>query len=257
MTSPTPAPLHRITPPELIVVMPVYNEAEVVESVVHEWLDMLDRLAVSYRLHLCNDGSTDETASIVDQLSHPSLEIHHARNRGHGPTILRAYKVAASRSSWIFQCDSDGEIPASAFPEFWRTREKADFVLGFRQHRTSPPSRRMITTVLRQLIRILFGGRLRDSNCPYRLMRSEAFRPLFDQLPEDSFAPNVLISGFGILDRLRIRELPVPHHPRQTGVCSIRKLSLLRAALVSARQTVAFRIRYKRVSRYAGTHSKS
>ncbi|MEX2607734.1 MAG: glycosyltransferase family 2 protein [Kiritimatiellia bacterium] len=257
MTPSSSAPLHRITPPELIVVMPVYNEAEVVESVVHEWLKMLDGLNVSYRLQVCDDGSTDQTAGVLDHLSHPSLEIHHARNRGHGPTVLRAFKVAASRSPWIFQTDSDGEIPASAFPEFWQARKQADFVVGFRENRISPPDRQIITSVLRGIMWLLFGRRLRDGNCPYRLMRSETFRPLFDQLPEDSFAPNVLISGFSVLDRLRILELSVPHHPRQTGVCSIRKLKLLRAALLSARQTLSFRMRYKRKSKYAGTQSKS
>lgn len=257
MIPPSSAPLHRMTPPELIVVMPVYNEAEIVESVAREWLEMLDRLNISYRLHLCNDGSTDRTADVLDHLSHSSLEIRHARNRGHGPAILRAYKVAARRSPWVFQSDSDSEIPASSFPDFWKARTDADLVLGFREKRRSPPVRRIITAVLSLMIRILFGKRLRDSNCPFRLMRSEAFRPLFDQLPEDSFAPNVLISGFAVLEHLRIRELSVPHHPRQTGVCSIRKLKLLRAALLSSRQTLNFRLGYKRVSKYAGTQSKS
>lgn len=241
MTPPSKAPLHRVSLPQLIVIMPVYNEAEVIERVAKEWLAMLDGLNVPYRLHIANDGSTDRTQEVLDNLTHPSLEISHARNRGHGPTILRAYRVAGGRSSWIFQTDSDGELPSEHFPLFWKQRHHADIVIGYRQNRDSPPGRRFITRVLRWILHLFYGKGIRDGNCPYRLMRSEAFRPLFDQLPEDTFAPNVLISGYSALSKLTIVELPVRHSPRQTGVCSIQRGKLLKAALRSARQTMVFR----------------
>lgn len=232
---------HPVSPPELMVIMPVYNEAEVISQVAHEWLEMLDALNVPYRLHLANDGSRDTTQDVLESLSHPSLEISTARNRGHGPTILRAYRVAGERAPWIFQVDSDGELPAASFPDFWAKRNQADIVIGKRNGREGPFSRKMITTVLRFLLRLLYGRGIYDGNCPYRLMRSEAFLPLFDQLPEDTFAPNVLISGFSTLKNLRIVELPVPHQVRLTGECSIQKWTLFKAALQSARQTIAFR----------------
>jgi glycosyltransferase involved in cell wall biosynthesis len=234
---------HRVSVPQLIVVMPVYNEAEVVEDVAKEWLSMLDELNVPCRLHLANDGSTDRTQEVLDHLSHPSLEISHARNRGHGPTILRAYRVAAGRAPWVFQTDSDRELPASAFPEFWKKRQQADLVIGYRINRESPASRRAITFSLRMVLRFFFGKGIRDGNCPYRLMRSDAFRPLFDQLPEDTFAPNVLISGFSTQKKLKIEELPVPHVVRTTGECSIQKLKLVKVAIRSAKQTLSFRFR--------------
>lgn len=243
MNTTSAAPLHRVSLPELIVIMPVYNEMDVIEQVAREWLDMLDQLKVPYRLHIANDGSSDRTQEVLDHLSHSALEISHARNRGHGPTILRAYRVAAGRAAWIFQTDSDGEIPAAAFPEFWQKRQQADLVIGNRTQREAPLSRRLITLTLRGLLFCIYGRGIHDGNCPYRLMRSEAFRPLFDQLPEDTFAPNVLISGYSIRKKCRIIECVVPHRPRQSGICSIQKLKLLKAALRSARQTVAFRFR--------------
>ncbi|MGA0332978.1 MAG: glycosyltransferase family 2 protein [Kiritimatiellia bacterium] len=241
MSPTSPPPLHRVSLPELIVIMPVYNEAEVIESVAKEWLEMLDALNIPYRLHLANDGSTDATPEVLDHLSHPSLEISHARNRGHGPTILRACRVAAGRAPWIFQTDSDGEIPAASFPEFWENRHRADLVIGRRSGRQSPLSRTLITAGVRGMLFLLYGRGIRDGNCPYRLLRSEAFRLLFSELPEDTFAPNILISGHSLRKKFRIVELPVPHRPRQTGVCSIRKGRLLRAAIRSGRQTLAFR----------------
>jgi glycosyltransferase involved in cell wall biosynthesis len=239
----TPTDTSPITTPKLIVILPVYNEADVISDVAHEWLSMLDGLDIPYRLQLCNDGSTDGTAEVLATLKHASLETQTARNRGHGPTILRAYRAAMERAPWVFQCDSDGELPASSFPQFWAAREKTDLVIGRRIHRGGPLSRRSITFTLRVLLRLLFGKGITDGNCPYRLIRSTPFFPLMDQLPEDTFAPNVLLSGFSLRNRLRIRELPVPFTPRQTGTCSIQKWKLLKAAFRSATQTLAFRFR--------------
>ncbi|WFB36993.1 glycosyltransferase family 2 protein [Kiritimatiellota bacterium B12222] len=241
MSITTSASLHRVSLPELIVIMPVYNEAEIIKQVVAEWVEMLDGLQVPYRLHLANDGSTDGTQEVLEGLSHPCLEISQARNRGHGPTILRAYRVAGSRTSWIFQTDSDGEIPASHFPEFWKSRVQGDLLIGKRVNRDASWSRRVVTASLRCVLFLFYGKGVTDGNCPYRLMRSEAFRPLFDKLPEDTFAPNVLISGYSAWKKLRIVEFPVSHQFRQTGQCSMRKGALCKAAIRSARQTLSFR----------------
>lgn len=234
-------PLHRVSLPDVIVILPVYNEDEVIEDVVKEWLDVLDSLSIAYRLHLSNDGSTDRTQEVLDHLSHPSLEIHHAKNRGHGPTILRAYRSAAERSAWVFQCDSDREIPATAFPEFWRARHGYELIVGSRVDRNDRFVRTVITKGLRFLTVMMFGRGIPDVNCPYRLMRSEKYRPLFDQLAGDTFAPNVLVSAFAIRERLRILSLPVEHAHRETGTVSIRGGRLLKAVVRSTRQILGFR----------------
>ncbi len=214
-----------------------------IAAVAQEWLEMLDQLNVPYRLHLANDGSTDGTQEVLDSLSHPSLEMSHSRNRGHGPTLIRAYRVAAGRAAWIFQTDSDGELPAASFPEFWQQRQQYDLLIGTRSDREAVFSRRFITSMLKWMLKFFYGYGVQDGNCPYRLMRSDAFRPLLDALPEDTFAPNVLISGYSIRRKLRICEIPVPHQVRQTGVCSIRKGKLFKAALRSGWQTLCFRWR--------------
>lgn len=241
MNAPAPLPTQLVSIPDVILVFPVYNEGEVIAKVAQEWLDVLDDMSMPYRLHLCNDGSTDNTQEVLDQLSHRSLEIHHSRNRGHGPTILRAYKSAAERAAWVFQCDSDGELPATSFPELWRKRLQADLVIGTRVNREEVWIRAWITSCLRAVTLCLFGKGIPDVNCPYRLMRSDAFRPLFDTAPEDTFAPNVLTSAFAIRSSLRIITHPVPHTPRKTGEVSIRGWSLVKAVTKSTRQLLAYR----------------
>lgn len=236
-----PESLQLVSVPDVILIFPVYNEEEIITEVVNEWLSVLDGMSIPYRIQLCNDGSNDRTPEVLDQLSHRSLEIHHSKNRGHGPTILRAYRAAAERAPWVFQCDSDGQLAAKHFPEFWEKRYKADLVIGSRLHRQDGKIRELISTCLRLCTLCLFGKGIPDVNCPYRLMRSEAFRPFFDRTPEDTFAPNVVVSGFAIRKKLRIVTLPVVDRSRKTGEASIKGWSLLKAVTKATRQTVRFR----------------
>jgi dolichol-phosphate mannosyltransferase len=227
----------------LAVVMPVYNEAGAIGPVVVEWITQLRALGMPFVLQAINDGSRDETPAILDGLAAdwPELRVTHQRNRGHGPTLVAAYAAAMATHAWVFQTDSDGELPASAFPEVWKARAGKDAVMGYRVDRNAPRARKLVTGGMTLLLRICFGKGPRDGNCPYRLLKSETFLPLVRRLPANAFAPNVLLSGDIAAKRLSFAEVPVPFRPRETGECSIRKWKLARAALRSARQLFAHR----------------
>jgi glycosyltransferase involved in cell wall biosynthesis len=222
--------------------MPVYNEEGVVESVVQEWLALLDSMDVHYRLQCWNDGSTDDTLKRLQGFQHPCLEVRSHPNCGHGPTLLRAYQDAMPRADWVFQTDSDGELPAAAFPAFWQARTKADLVIGTRTQREAPLVRRLMTAGSRILLQFLFGGGIQDTNCPYRLMRSTAFLPAVQQLETDIFAPNVLLSGYSTCNRFRILERPVAFTPRTTGTGSLHPSKLAGIAWRCLWQTLRFRL---------------
>lgn len=230
----------------LIVVMPVFNEGGVIQDVVWAWLELLDGLGMTYRLRVRNDGSRDDTGERLTEIHHPCLEVIHSENRGHGPAVLAEYRRAFAEAEWVFQTDSDGEVRAEDFPAFWEQRGEADLLIGVRHNRGGPLSRRCVTRMLRGMLRVLFGGDLEDGNCPFRLMRAEAFLPVLGRIPAETFAPNVLLGGFALRRGLRIRELPVGYTPRQTGVVSIRRGRLFRAAVISGVQTLRFSGRIRR-----------
>ena len=73
------------------------------------------------------------------------------------------------------------------------------------------------------------------------LFRSSALAPLLPKLADDTFAPNVILSGLFALHGLRILNLPVSYRLRRTGTVSIAKLSLWKKAFKAFRQTVGNR----------------
>jgi hypothetical protein len=127
-----------------------------------------------------------------------------------------------------------------SFAKLWERRDGHDFLFGTRAGRQSTPARWMVTRVSRLAVRMLFGKGVRDVNTPYRLMRRARLAPLLAGLPDDLFAPNVILSGLAARERLRLWPTEVPHQGRRHGggsLVSLRKI--VKPAARSLRQTIA------------------
>ncbi len=228
----------------LAMVMPVYNEEEVIGVVLRKWVSALDSFGIDYRIYAYNDGSKDNTLMVLTAAASELGErvvVCDKPNSGHGPTILKGYRDNCERAEWIFQIDSDDEMGPEKFPELWNRRADFDFLVGIRDGRRQALPRKVISFISRMSVRIFYGRSIWDVNTPYRLMRSAAFKEVYAAIPSNTFAPNVIISGMAARKKLRCFETPVPQRDRQTGEVSIKKWKLFKAALRSFRQTIAFR----------------
>jgi dolichol-phosphate mannosyltransferase len=209
-------------PPELSVVMPVYNEEAAIEGVAREWTTELDRLGIQYELLLYDDGSRDGTRAILEQLAvrNPRVLAHTHANRGHGPTILRGYGEA--RGTWVFQTDSDGEMPAAGFATLWERREAFDLLVGSRGGRKLSFGRFLLTFGSRAIVALAFGQGVRDVNAPYRLMRGDWLRrDVLPFIPVSTAVPNIAVCGLASRRGARVLEVAVPYTPRRLGRSSI------------------------------------
>lgn len=228
---------------ELCLIMPVYNEEGAIAPVIHKWTQELTRLGISFNIHVYNDGSRDGSLFILRSLAleNINLIVHDKNNSGHGPTILQGYREN-SNVEWIFQTDSDDEIGPESFEKLWNNRNHYDFLIGKRIRAHQPLPRKIVSSISRLAVWLFYGDTIYDVNSPYRLMRCAALKDAFISIPDDTFAPNVIISGIVALKRLRVYEIPVAQSARTTGVISIRKWELLKAAAKSLLQTIAYRV---------------
>jgi dolichol-phosphate mannosyltransferase len=229
------------SPPfELALVIPVYNEEACIARVLNEWRDTLATLSIRFRILVLNDGSSDGTAAALIPFERDTrFLIAHKSNSGHGPTILQGYREAVEQADWVFQCDSDDEIPPSEFTRFWESRARYDALFGQRTRRHQAWDRWLITRVSRVLIGLLFGFGVQDVNVPFRLFRRETLTPLLALIPPDTFAPNLVLSGAVARGRARVANIPVSHVNRRTGKASLASMRLWRAAGRSLLQTLA------------------
>lgn len=225
----------------LAVIMPIYNEEEIIETVINNWIYELDKLEIDYKLFAYNDGSKDNTATILGQISKnkPNLIVINKENSWHGPTVLNGYKDNAPNFSWIFQIDADNEMGPEEFHQLWEKRLNYDFLIAIRKDRPQFLTRKFISFVSRLCIRIFYGKGPWDVNSPYRLMKTEKFIDLFNNLPEGTLSPNMIISGFVAKKKLKFYEHPVRCKQRQTGE-ELKKMKLLKTSIKSFWQTIIF-----------------
>jgi glycosyltransferase involved in cell wall biosynthesis len=224
--------------------MPVYNEASCLESVCREWLEEMHE--IGGRLVAVDDGSRDATPAILACLAAEEeiLQVVRQENAGHGAAILCGYGHAlASGCEWVFQVDSDGEIPCGIFRDIWSERGKAPILLGRRIGRRTDPLRTAMSAAHRWLLMALFGVSLPDPNVPFRLMRAAELERLLAHVPANVFAPNVflalLASKAGYLGEGPV----VPTVPRTGGISSIRGFRSLKIAAQCSRELWSFRQR--------------
>ena len=228
--------------------MPVYNEEGAIAAVLKKWTDQLDTMDFksAYEIHAYNDGSKDHTAEILAKCAKNlsgKVIVHNKPNSGHGPTILQGYRENVLKAEWLFQIDSDDEMGPESFGRLWEERENYDFLIGIRDGRKQALPRKIISFVSRLSVRIFYGKSVWDVNTPYRLMRSSSFVEIFERIPANTFAPNVILSGMAAKRKMRCFETRVPQRDRQTGEVSIKKWKLMKAAAKSFLQTIAFRFR--------------
>lgn len=232
---------------KLAVIIPVYNEGEVVSKVLDDWRAVLKEKKVDFTIHVYNDGSTDNTAEVLARMESERIVVHNNPNAGHGPTILRGYRENTD-CTWIFQVDSDDEMSAAHFASLWEKRDQFDFLIGRRGNRIQNFPRRLMSFISRLTVHCCYHSRkIWDVNSPYRLMRVALFKNIFHSIPENTFAPNLVISGMACLRNHRTFEVRLNHTARKTGVCSLNVKKMLGVSFLSLVQTIGCRVRLARV----------
>ena len=144
--------------PTLSVVVLAYNEVETLERTSRELLQELDRLAASAELVIVDDGSTDGTGVVADQLAatEPRARvIHHDPNQGLGGVYRTGF--AKSSGEYLTFFPADGQFPATIIGEFLPHMANHDMVLGFLPRRDSSWVGKGLSLAERVLYRVLFG----------------------------------------------------------------------------------------------------
>jgi dolichol-phosphate mannosyltransferase len=239
--------------PTLAVVIPVYNEQENLMPLLGDWQPVFQETGVPYEMIFIDDGSTDSSLRLLEQLGGPPIRVIAQPNAGHGPAILRGYRLALE-AEWVFQIDSDHQLDPAAFQDLWNNRDRYDLLLAEREDKDASFGRRLISGISRGIVHTLYGrGRasggndagsaVNDVNSPYRLIRAARLGEALRNIPAGSFAPNVLITAWFVLKKSRI--FTTKTKPRGGAGRRRSKLNayILRGAIRSAFQTLLFRLR--------------
>lgn len=200
------------------ILMPVYNEADIIEDVIEEWVkEVLLKLPTGSELIL-DDSSTDETTNILKKLSHkyPFIKLNLSKRDGFFNSALRLYKLA--KCDLIFFTDSDGQYPPKDFWEIAKHIDHYDMVHGFKNHRKDPFYRVFCSSIYNFLVRIFFNiPDASDVNSAFRLIKRPLIDAVLDQIRHLKMLPNSEMYIRAAKLKYQIKNVPVDHRHRKFG----------------------------------------
>lgn len=196
------------------LVIPVYNERESLRPLLDEVLPVVRALGRRAEVVFVDDGSTDGSSRLLEQLASDEPEVRVVllrRNFGKGAALMAGFRHATG--DIVVTMDADlqddpGEIPAMLAA----LEDGADLVSGWKADRHDPWTKRAASRVFNGVTNKLSGLALHDLNCGLKAYRAEVVKSL--SLSGDLYR---YIPVMAAAEGYRVREMAVNHRPRRFG----------------------------------------
>ena len=165
---------------DISVVIPLYNEDESLGE-LYSWIDKVMKAnSFSYEVIFVNDGSTDRSWQVIDDLSKQSKNvkgISFRRNYGKSPALYCGFKEA--QGDVVVTMDADLQDSPDEIPELYRMiiEDGYDLVSGYKQKRYDPLSKTLPTKLFNATARKVSGIKnLHDFNCGLKAYRRDVVK---------------------------------------------------------------------------------
>ena len=232
---------------DISVVVPLYNEQESLSELT-SWID---RVAIennlSYEIIMVDDGSTDDSWDMVEQLKEqfPAIKgIRFARNYGKSAALYCGFEAAEGEV--VFTMDADLQDSPDEIPEMRRMilEEGYDLVSGWKKKRYDPAGKRLPSKFFNMTARIVSGIKLHDFNCGLKAYRRRVIKSIEVYGEMHRYIP-ILATHAGFK---RIGEKVVQHQERKYGVSKFGMERMVKGYLDLI--TVSFMSHFGRSTKY-------
>jgi glycosyltransferase involved in cell wall biosynthesis len=196
------------------IVIPLYNEEENVRELHSRLKPVLDSIGDEYEIIFIDDGSTDNTLSLLQEIQAADNAVTVlSLRRNFGQTAAFAAGFDYSRGDVIVTMDVDLQNDPNDIPKLLELMKDHDLVSGWRKRRKDPfLSRRLPSIIANSLISKVTGVNLHDYGCSLKAYRRDVIKNLKLYGEMHRFIPAVA-SWYGV----RIAEVETTHHPRLRG----------------------------------------
>ena len=201
---------------KLSCVVPAYNEAESLPFLWAKLKPVLESLGTPWEVLVVNDGSTDATAKIVNDLHQQDQRIrlvNFSANRGKSYVLMAGFRAATG--DVVVTLDADLQDDPNEIPNLLKEMETApaDMVGGWKKERHDPFIKLVSSKVFNGIANRMMRTKFHDLNCGLKAYRKEVVDSL--NLYGDMYR---FIPLLAVANGYRVTEIPVIHHPREHGV---------------------------------------
>ena len=202
------------------LILPAWNEADVIATAVAEADAALSQVTSDYEIIVVDDGSTDDTAKIVREVSADNdcvRLVQHSPNQGYGAAIRSGF--AAAEKSLVVFADADCQFDLTELDRFVLLSQRYDIVCGYRIDRKDTPLRCLYSKVYNLLVRLLLGTGVRDVDCALKMFHRDVAKML--RITGNGFLVNseMLVQARQL--GLTVCEVGVSHRPRTLGESTV------------------------------------
>ena len=202
--------------PYLSIVIPFYNEEESLPSVCREVGEVFSQeFPHSWELVMVDDGSTDRTGDLVDELDaqFPHYHaIHLTPNSGQSAALEAGFRAA--RGEFIATLDGDGQNDPRDIPRLLDAMQQSgvDMMCGVRAARADNFVRRASSRIANNVRSFFLKDNITDVGCSLRVFRRQCVEQVrFFRNAHRFFPALFIMAGFSV------DEMPVNHRPRESG----------------------------------------
>ena len=204
------------SPPTVEIVVPVHNEAAVLEANVERLRRYLaEQFPFSWRITIADSASNDETWTLATRLAArlPGVQALHVDRVGRGRALRAAWQ--ASDAVVVAYTDVDLSTDLSALLPLVAPliSGHSDVATGSRLMPGADvargPKRELISRIYNLLLRAVFASRVHDAECGFKAVRSEVARPLLAAVDDEGWFFDTELLLLAEHNGLRIHELPV------------------------------------------------
>jgi glycosyltransferase involved in cell wall biosynthesis len=206
--------MHR---PSISVLFPAFNDGGTIASMVVLAARTIRGVTDDFEVIVVNDGSSDATSLVLEELQteYGCLRVvTHPVNRGYGAALRTGFSTASKEL--ILYTDGDAQYDPREFPLLLQAlRDEVDVVNGYKIDRSDPLHRKIIGRMYHYIVKFLFGFKLRDVDCDFRLIRRRVFGVI--ELKSDSGAICLELVKCAQDAGFHFAQVPVHHFNRVYG----------------------------------------
>jgi glycosyltransferase involved in cell wall biosynthesis len=214
------------------IVMPVYNEADTIESIIREIFDKVVNKVDSVDIWAFEDGSTDGTKNVLEKLENEFPNFN-ARMTGRKKGYPRAMREALlsinpSEYDYVMTIDSDGQYDPDDFFKLWSSmqQDSPDIVIGRRITRREPPYRRLLSKGLQLAEAFMFRVKCKDVTSVMRLMKVKTSHEIAKEIRYSEYNFWLEFTARMSFNEYRLVEIPITYRERfgRSKVYSMKKM---------------------------------